>query len=485
MGERFKPTPREEIKKNSSVKAEHNSKIFDANAGKNVTSTSQDSLVSNVPPATIHNSSLDSEISSIQPEEKASTNNQVSISTSQESIAEQVEEKPELPAGNISDSLRHTRTKPANFESRVSELRKQGLSRKEIRERLGISKAHLSNTIRELLQKGETSGIQGATSTKFKTLLQEHMEMHPGKGIELSKFAQQLEISRERARQLYRIISEKMPVPPLKSEMNRQLREEKLNLDEKVNSLRKQGLHEVEIVKELGISEKNVGKSLARLRKKLISEIKVLRNQGLGYLEISERLGETRGIVNHAIQQLIDSGEIQRTRKKRRTNAEAEFFQEKVKQLRLKGLTANQIAEELKIAKTNVADALLVLLKNGRIPRTRKRRSKEEIDTLKLKVKDLRNKGMTQRQISETLEVSYATVGQIIFNLIKGGEITKKNQEQKYIELRKQIKELKIQGMTTKQIAGHLNVSRPTVSYVIHCFIQTGEILPKKVRKKS
>ena len=186
---------------------------------------------------------------------------------------------------------------------------------------------------------------------------------------------------------------------------------------------------------------------------------------------------------------------------------------QKVKELRLQGLTDKEISDQLGITPGTVRTYASTLAKNGELePRPRGRRKtrlespeqpKEKTrkeGTIIFKVKELRNQGLGNQEIAEKLGVSYGVVAGCAVRLLKTGEITAlkasglevKDDDTVLSEARKRVgkdtivvtdgntrdrvKDLRNQGYFNDEIALMLGVSRGTVGVYASRLLSAGEI---------
>lgn len=173
---------------------------------------------------------------------------------------------------------------------------------------------------------------------------------------------------------------------------------------------------------------------------------------------------------------------------------------ERVKELRIQGLSNAEIAEQLGMTPGSVRTYCSTLIKNGELaPRPRGKVVKFRDGVTRIKerksgttiaeVKRLRNEGYNNQQIAEILGKPYGSVAQAAIRLIKSGEVTPLRtfgyekgitpihgngpSEVRTID---QVRDLRLEGLNNREIAERLGISVGTVNVYASKLVSSGEI---------
>ncbi|GEM_PF-3097903 len=314
---------------------------------------------------------------------------------------------------------------------------------------------------------------------KVLEILQTHQREHPGEPVPLTleQIGTEVGFTRERARQIYKLLSQEHDLPPLASKARQAANQEKY---EKIKYLSEQNASFIEIGNRLELSAKQLSADLQRLSRKgqisqipnyqedlaerrevLEHEIAHLRRRGKSFKEIKQFTGATKNSISNIVTTLYERGEVPRFRAKRRTKKELTVFDRKVKKLRRSGLTYEQIAEQLDSGIFSVMSSMKRLLDRGAVERGR--RKNFELDQ---KIKRLRIQGLGNVQIAKRLHVPLTHVEHSASRLLKMGEIeslsTNKTTDERKVFDRK-VLQLRKNGLLMKEIVQQLGCSKGRV----------------------
>jgi len=204
-------------------------------------------------------------------------------------------------------------------------------------------------------------------------------------------------------------------------------------IDDTVLTLRTRGMTYTQIVKESGLTLWDVKRSVNRLiknksiltrpralqHKALVERIKHLRLKGVSYPEIAKQTGITQGHVYLIVSSLIKQGEVA---KKRRSVADYKALQNSVKTLRLQNLHYTQIARKLDLTNQHVANIITRLKKQGVVFAPGFRADLPEIDAFDTKVQELLTHGLSPKEISEKAGKPQSRIYHAIHRLVKKGK---------------------------------------------------------------
>ena len=248
---------------------------------------------------------------------------------------------------------------------------------------------------------------------------------------------------------------------------------------EKVKKLVEEKKSNKEIAKELGIKKRVVEKDvlylkkigiLSKKRRKTLNEknlnvlerrkkVKRLVEEGKDAKGIAQELIEKLGIIASDITYLRGKGELP---KERINSAIIIERREKVKELVEKGKTNKEIANELKITITLVANDIRYLREHGKL--IERKINNSSINKRRKEVKKLVENGMTTKKIADQLGVTTNIFTKDIAYLKKVGNLSKEristiNRDKR----RSEVKKLVEIGMTTQEIAQKLEISNVTI----------------------
>lgn len=275
---------------------------------------------------------------------------------------------------------------------------------------------------------------------------------------------------------------------------------------DKVAELRNQGLGNSQIAEQLKIPVNSVNNMATKLiragvvkplritteeRERLRGDVAELKKQGKTDKEMAEELKQPYERVRVISRELVQAGEIrpikrdQRPkRSKREATASGDKTIDRVKELRDRGYKNQQIAQELDLPLSAVERYASDLIKAGEIAPLSRSKDRST-DTTYLKVKDLRNQGLMNKEIAERLHIPHATVSVIASKLIRAGEIKRQTLSSQDIGmLEAQIKELRGEGLSQQEIAATLNQPPWRVRKISSGLVKSGQVQTLKTGPK-
>ena len=152
---------------------------------------------------------------------------------------------------------------------------------------------------------------------------------------------------------------------------------------------------------------------------RLDSIVKQLLNEGLSYREIKIRLGIGKSYFDQSIKRLVNRGEIPSPLAKKKEELEA-LDRMIIYYANVFYLGRKAIAEKLDISPSRVGHRVNKLIAEGEVKRLRKKRSKGAILLFDSQVKELKEQGFTRRQIARHLNVSDFDVYNAMKRIKKG-----------------------------------------------------------------
>ena len=268
------------------------------------------------------------------------------------------------------------------LDNQVEQLRGQGLSNAQIAEKLERKRTDIEASAHRLIAAGriEPARRTSDSATKLLQILQEFQQVHPTGAITLQDMANQLGVTRERARKIYDELSIKHTLPPKSGSGMGQLSEEYLaKLDQEVAKRQDQGKTSDQIAEELRVPSVWIKTSQRRFALQIQEQVKrdheefrrqveQLRNQGIGSNRIAETLGKSISQIQYVVTGLVSIGDVQKMRQ-RKSQQELAPFDAKVKVLRAEGLTYQEMAERLgpEVSVSHILASVQRLQKRGEI----------------------------------------------------------------------------------------------------------------------
>ena len=268
------------------------------------------------------------------------------------------------------------------LDNQVEQLRGQGLSNAQIAEKLERKRTDIEASAHRLIAAGriEPARRTSDSATKLLQILQEFQQVHPTGAITLQDMANQLGVTRERARKIYDELSIKHTLPPKSGSGMGQLSEEYLaKLDQEVAKRQDQGKTSDQIAEELRVPSVWIKTSQRRFALQIQEQVKrdheefrrqveQLRNQGIGNNRIAEILGKSISQIQYVVTGLVSIGDVQKMRQ-RKSQQELAPFDAKVKVLRAEGLTYQEMAERLgpEVSVSHILASVQRLQKRGEI----------------------------------------------------------------------------------------------------------------------
>ena len=183
------------------------------------------------------------------------------------------------------------------------------------------------------------------------------------------------------------------------------------------------------------------------------------------------------------IQKLIKNGIIQKRTDVKRNAKKKEERRKKVARLYNEGKSRKEIAEELQISVATVGVYIQELIKNGAVQDLSKEKSEKKEERRK-QVARLYQEGKTQKEIAEELQVSLSVVYNDEKRLLGDG-ISRSIQER-----RKKVARLYREGNSIEEIAQKLQISEIEIYKDIRALLKVGMIedesrINEKERKKQ
>lgn len=215
--------------------------------------------------------------------------------------------------------------------------------------------------------------------------------------------------------------------------------------------------------------------------------VRELRLQGLSNMQIAEQLNETVTRVGDVASDLVKQGAINPLKSPYDPN-----FDVQVLNLRLQGLTYEDIAGQLGTNREKVSKATKRLIKKGivhskrgneRVGRRGRVSNRAEFDR---KVKELMGQGFIRAKIAEQLGVPLSTIDSSVHRMIILGEYTpgritsSKSVEKrgKYYEKCERIKKLFQEGLNILEVASAVEDSLERAQVITRRLIKEGKINP-------
>jgi len=267
-----------------------------------------------------------------------------------------------------------------NIDFQVKRLIDEHKKNSEIASELRLTRSELSKSIARLIKSGQTESLKnkrryGGAREKVKRYLDHHnIEFGIDIPVSQQKIAKHVGITRERVRQILLQLKETQKIPPfgLKSRTNNTE-----GLDKCIRILKNQNLSNKDIAERLRLKNVEVQESISRIRNSKDKEIEKItkqildlrKNERLGSISIAVKLDVSPSFVGNILEKYFNEDPDLRLRKKKRSKDELEGFRQKVKELRLKGLNKTQIATKLNVSKYNIVNAVHELLIAGEIPK--------------------------------------------------------------------------------------------------------------------
>ena len=211
------------------------------------------------------------------------------------------------------------------------------------------------------------------------------------------------------------------------------------------------------------IEKRNRTEENSRIKERR-KQVARLYNEGKRKKEIAQELQVSIDTVNVDIQELIKNGIVQELKKGNAKKVEER--RKEVARLYNEGKSRREIVQELQVSVGTVTMDIQKLIKNGIIQkRTDVKRNAKKKEERRKKVARLYNEGKSRKEIAEELQISVATVGVYIQELIKNGAVQDlgKEKSEKKEERRKKVARLYQEGKTQKEIAEELQVSLSVV----------------------
>ena len=325
--------------------------------------------------------------------------------------------------------------KIAERREKVARLYREGKLNKEIVEELGVSNFTVGRDIKALIEEGKIEKRDGSLirrkRSKRTTERRAEVERLYNEGKSVSEIAEELGVTRD-----------------------------VIYLD--IKALAQEGKVE-------GISNKK-DREKAERRK----ELERLYNEGKSVPEIAEKFGLSRDVIYQDIRLLIKEGMLgKRDRKKRATNAEVAERRKEAARLYNEGKSVPEIAEKFGVSRDVIYQDIRLLIKQGIIEKTEKRRKSRKVKKGKIstgkkvamttskrelhrKMEELQSEGNSYGEIADALNVSIVEVVEYLESLVS--KVSEDKSERQYLDRKTRVKKLFDSGKTTKEIAEELKI---------------------------
>ena len=253
----------------------------------------------------------------------------------------------------------------------------------------------------------------------------------------------------------------------------------------------------LEKAKEKGIyiKEHKRGRKKSTKAEKLKEEIVELWNSGMTQRNIARNLHVSIATIRKALQEARKKGiEVRKANKGRKNVENIEKLEAEIVKLWNSGMSRKEISGKIHVSNRTIANALEKAKENKIYIRESKRgcQGSKSIEERNAKIIELWNSGMIQRDISENLHVSIATIGNILREARKKGiQVKKANTRRKNVEdiekLEAEIVELWNSGMSREEISDKIHVSIAAIGKVLREVRKKGIYIreSKRGRKKS
>lgn len=262
---------------------------------------------------------------------------------------------------------------------------------------------------------------------------------HPLGGVNLQSVGDVAGLTRERARQLHKELKRDYDIPPIIKSLPRS-KDYLAALNRERRRLKREGLIDAQIAERLHVpvfllklTEKKERERAKKARDRFDKKVKVLRKQNLGDKAIAASLGTKVERVSIALERIRKKDETARLRRKRRSKEELAQFHAKVKELREQGLTNKEITQKIEGATFHkVADSVKRLLAREEVARRGIGPIKKD-NTLSFDLALLtsRQQGKTRKEIAKNLRVGKSTVDRALRRLADAGLVTIRKQARK------------------------------------------------------
>ena len=233
---------------------------------------------------------------------------------------------------------------------------------------------------------------------------------------------------------------------------------------------------DIRLLREEGTLEKSTRKKRATIGRvaERRKELERLYNEGKSVLEIAEELGVSRDVIYQDIRLLIKEGMLgKRDRKKRATNAEVAERRKEAARLYNEGKSVPEIAEKFGVSRDVIYQDIRLLIKQGIIEKTEKRRKSRKVKKGKIstgkkvamttskrelhrKMEELQSEGNSYGEIADALNVSIVEVVEYLESLVS--KVSEDKSERQYLDRKTRVKKLFDSGKTTKEIAEELKI---------------------------
>lgn len=383
---------------------------------------------------------------------------------------------------------RGRRPETIGFDSQVKELLEQGLTRTKMAEQLRVAVTTIDSSVHRMIQLGEYVVSSERVRRRWEyNKTQTRIKEMVGQGLNVLQISEALGESLQYTQMIIWRLGRRDEISPSSEQLRPVNRTGYIDkkgtvpkgklgeVYERVAQMRNQGMKNGEIADTLDLPKHRVEIYASNLIR-----AGIIKPQLKDKPSQNDRVAELRkeGLSNKRIKP-------RRERVEKGARVSRERSIDRVKELRNQGYDNHQISQELNLPLSAVEKYVSQLIKAGEIaplPRSKDRST----DATFLSVRDLRNQGLSNKEIAEKLRIPHATVSVIASKLIRAGEIKRQTLSSQDIGvLEAQIKELRGDGLSQQEIAARLNQPPWRVRKISSRLVKSGQVQPLKTGPKK
>ena len=329
--------------------------------------------------------------------------------------------------------------KDKDFENKILELTKKGKKQKEIAKELNVTPSTISKKIRKMMLEDID-----VPNTKERVSDEDILALRR-KGLKMNEIAKLLNtspatVSRRLSNMRERGINFPISVG------------EKSDINSKIIELKVEGVSQKEIAKKLNITQSSVSLRLKTMRKngvpieapkseskKIDEKIISLRENGMRNEEIAIELNLSHSTIVHRIKRMKDRGIIIPNVKRKTKEVIIDYA--KIEELKKQGLFYEQIADKLGVSVERISKAVQELKEKGiEFPE-----EKVGTNSIDKKIIELRRKNATIEEISTEVGITKIAIYQRIRKMKKSGiEVPESAYRARRSDLKKKVDERKL-----------------------------------------
>ena len=374
------------------------------------------------------------------------------------------------------------------LEEKIFKLKQEGLSQRQIAEKLDITFSQVKYNMLKLRKAGI---IKKEETIDYEARKKEIIKLYQ-EGLSIKKIAEIVGMDLDYLRvYIYGLKKKGLIINPKDIIFEKQ--------NEQIRELRKQGIYTREIAERLGMKKPTVE---ARIRKMIEKgELKDYGNtrpktsiqnnqiieyskQGLSYAEIAEKVNLAESYVGKIVCRFRKKGVLDNPNEPVHYTAN---YDRKLIKLHEQGLTQQEIADELIITKSAVNNRIVKMRKMGKMepamPQQHKAHTLERYE----KIIEMFNNGFTNDEIAREVGFKTRSIKNVLYNLRKEGKLPAVNRKVKKPETIQQnleIAELIKEHISIEEIAVRYNISESTVQKRLKWLRDEGYLPPYKPAKK-